>query len=191
MRSTTVSLVGERFGRFLVIGVGIIVYHGKNRTPFETRSCRCDCGTVRDVLVQSLLNGRSRSCGCLRKEIMGKRMREYNARAAGDPTKNARWKGGRRKDKRGYMDVWIARNDPFFCMARSHTPNGGYVFEHRLVLARHLGRPLTEDEEVHHVNGDRACNEIGNLQLRQLYHGAGSVFQCRHCGSFDVVAKKL
>jgi len=50
-------------------------------------------------------------------------------------------------------------------MARSHTGAGGYVFEHRLVVARALGRDLLPSEEVHHVDGNRANNDLSNLQL--------------------------
>ena len=31
-------------------------------------SCVCDCGTKREVRFGDLLNGRSKSCGCLRDE---------------------------------------------------------------------------------------------------------------------------
>lgn len=87
------------------------------------------------------------------------------------------WGGGRTVDGKGYVRVKIGPDHPFASMALKNW----YVLEHRLVMAEALGRPLTKDEEVHHKNGVRDQNDIGNLELRTLGHGKGATRHCLTC----------
>lgn len=68
------------------------------------------------------------------------------------------WRGGRHKrNQTGYI-VIHSPDHP------NRTANG-YVFEHRLVMEKHLGRYLTAEEVVHHKNGIKDDNRIENLEL--------------------------
>lgn len=94
-----------------------------------------------------------------------------------------RWKGGRNITRRGYVETYVTDDDP---MASMRPKGHRYVREHRLVLARHLGRPLEKHETVHHINGDPLDNRIENLQLRRNAHGQGQMHRCLDCGSHNI-----
>jgi transposase len=97
------------------------------------------------------------------------------------------WKGGCVQTADGYRMVYVLPSDPMAVMRGRRL----YVMEHRLVMARHLGRPLERHETVHHINGNRADNRIENLQLRRGHHGNGVVHRCRACGSTDIESQRL
>lgn len=68
-----------------------------------------------------------------------------------------RWNGGRHKSTYGYILIY-APNHPY---RDCH----GYIFEHRLIMEKKLGRYLKTDEIVHHANGIKTDNRIENLEL--------------------------
>jgi hypothetical protein len=43
--------------------------------------------------------------------------------------------------------------------------DGKPVRLHRYVMEQYLGRPLTKDENIHHINGDRADYRLENIEL--------------------------
>jgi hypothetical protein len=73
-----IDLNGKRFGRWVVIGFA----GRKNRKGGSSARWRvqCDCGNVGVVPSDVLRDGRSRSCGCLNKELARQRIKHGHDR---------------------------------------------------------------------------------------------------------------
>ena len=82
---------------------------------------------------------------------------------------NPNWKGGKLPRRDGYVDVYVAPGDPFHEMA---SRENRYILEHRLIMAKRIGRCLFPWEVVHHIDGNRSNNNINNLALfpQQSHH---------------------
>lgn len=83
---------------------------------------------------------------------------------------NHSWNGGI-SYMSGYRVIRLYPEDPMWEMRQSKKGSRPYVLEHRLVMANHLGRPLSKSETIHHKNGDRLDNRIENLELWVGNHG--------------------
>lgn len=74
------------------------------------------------------------------------------------------WKGGRKTTRQGYIQVWASEDDFFATMRDKH----GYIVEHRLVMAKHLGRCLQPWEIVHHKGVKHPSGSIANKQDNRI-----------------------
>lgn len=66
----------------------------------------------------------------------------------------SRWIGGKRINHNGYIVIRMPNH-----------PNAvnGYIFEHRLIMEKKLGRILKPNEIVHHIDHDKLNNDFSNL----------------------------
>ena len=74
--------------------------------------------------------------------------------------------GARRKNMGGYTEI---------------KTEAGWRLEHRVVMEQSLGRALDANENVHHINGDRADNRIENLELWKKKQPQGIRSKDYHC----------
>lgn len=72
---------------------------------------------------------------------------------------------------------------------RHLTHGESWVGEHRLAMARHLGRPLHPDEVVHHRNGVRTDNRIENLELWSTAHPKGQSIEEKVAFAVDMLRR--
>ena len=84
------NMTGKRFGRLLVTGK----HEVRNKHGYWL--CRCDCNNLHWVAVTNLMNGHSKSCGCLNKEITSKRSKTHGQSKT--PTYSI-WKGMHKRCK--------------------------------------------------------------------------------------------
>lgn len=122
---------------------------GKKTNPssrFVWHACE-DCGTERWV---AMVGDKPRKTLC--------------KRCCHRCERSGKWRGGKHHNTKGYITVMLHPSDFFYPM----TDNANYVLEHRLVMARYLGRCLHSWEIVHHKNHIKTDNRIENLTLETV-----------------------
>jgi len=88
----------------------------------------------------------------------------------GKGKKSPSYRSGTTCDSYGYIKI-LDWSSP---MANSQ----GYVPEHRWIMSKKIGRPLTKDEIVHHIDGNHKNNNPKNLIImtefeHKHHHGLG------------------
>lgn len=110
--------------------------------------------TLRQQMAKAHFNGQCKKCG------------QQASRAAATATLRNKYKHRRRVMANGYVamnssavpeaDLWLFE---------SMRGKGTFVSEHRLSMARAIGRPLQTNELVDHMDGNKQNNDPANLRL--------------------------
>ncbi|HLA18837.1 MAG TPA: HNH endonuclease [Dehalococcoidia bacterium] len=143
------------------------------RTRAYVASCqRCGGNFLANIFHRKRQDYCSRSCGiraAVDRDPDGFReKRSANlARGRRGGENSHRWKDGRQITPTGYVRVWAPLHPS------RHGKKTPYVFEHRLVIEKTIGRFLRHDEFVHHKNGVRHDNRPENLELWMRGHPPG------------------
>lgn len=122
---------------------------------------RCsNCGKNRIVVRRSVSKPYTKLCGsCATSKS------HRDSPRVGRAESHYNWKGGINLNRQGYIIVYVKKTHQFFPMATNSHNAGGYILQHRLVMANYLGRCLKSYEIVHHRDGNRQNNKIENLRM--------------------------
>lgn len=113
--------------------------------------CKCDCGNEKNINLQHLISGHTKSCGC-----------EFYRKDEHGFVKNRR---KRYKTGSGYIKIYMPNH--------ANSDRNGYVLEHIYVMSQNLQRPIKKGETIHHKNGIRDSNNMENLELWTHTHPYG------------------
>jgi len=111
MRSDTKNDIGKKFGRVTVLSM----FNKKNHTYAE---CICECGNKKDIRIDALRSGKTKSCGCFNAEV-----RKRKTQSKYESHKNLIYHYYKKSAKERCLEFSITRdelidiitNDCFYC----------------------------------------------------------------------------
>ena len=120
--------------------------------------CICDCGNKCIVLKPHLINGHTKSCGCLRKELSYQNNKKFNKY---DLT-GEYGIGFTNKNEKFYFDIEDYDKIKNYCW---HIDNNGYVTTTKTLRMHSIIMNAKPGETVDHINHNKYDNRKSNLRL--------------------------
>lgn len=188
------EIIGNKFGRWTVIR-----YIGKTNSRDKLYECKCDCGTVRNIAERSLKRGNSKSCGCLKKDLLKQK--------TGDKHHNFKDIAGQRfgrlvvvgdsGQRQCGLILWECRCD---CGNTTYVPSSSLKSGRTKSCGcyQKSGDPYRHIPGVHEKLGfnDLTGKRFGRLVVKQLANGraqdCGFLWECKcDCGEETIVEQRF
>lgn len=171
------------------------MHDDSNAGPNPSGLCMCGCGRVTPLATQNdprngIKKGQHRRyCkshhlrGVPRTEDVKRRISVANSAKTGSST--SQWNGGVQR-RRGRRYLLVAKDHPM-------ATKSGYVADYRLAMSEALGRPLLEDEHVHHIDLDQTNNQLSNLVVlsRSAHMRLHRLIDKRGLSPFDALVSAI
>ena len=152
-----IDIVGEKYGR-LTVKECI-----KNEKGMWICKCECDCGNETNVYKSNLMSGYVKSCGCIRKEKIINRSKNYNKfEMIGEYVIGYDCNGNTFyfdiEDYSKVKDIsWRVHKDG--CVMGYYSKTKKYIKMHRLIM-----NCINDDIVIDHINHKRNDNRKENLR---------------------------
>lgn len=98
------DLTGKRFKKIKVLKF----IETREKSCHAYYLCKCDCGLIKEVRGSHLLNGNTKSCGCLSAENGAKFLKKYTKSTLHKGKNNPAWKGD--NVKYSTIHCWLSNN---------------------------------------------------------------------------------
>lgn len=148
------DLSGLKFGRLLVLN--------RNKERERCWDCLCECGNKCTVHMSELQSGKTKSCGCLRKEIAYDKCKKYNDYEI----------------QEDYVIMYTTKGEPFFVDLEDfekvkdicwHKTKDGYItgtYKDKNIRLHRLIMNAPDDLFVDHIHGESTRNDNRKCNLR-------------------------
>lgn len=158
------DLTGKVFGRLTVICQSEDYISSNGRT-LACWKCRCDCGNIQNVIGDELKRGHTKSCGCLKKEILlqqAKECKKYNDYEV----------------QEDYVIMYTLKGEPFFVDLEDfwrvrdicwHKNEDNYIcgkYHNKIIKIHRLITGCDNDKLVDHIGGYYTRNDNRKFNLR-------------------------
>lgn len=164
--------VGLKYGRLTVIK-----HEGKDHRNKHLWLCECDCGNEKIVVSDNLSSGKSKSCGCLKNEILSRRGNQYGIyEDRQEAMLKVQYSHLKRRHSNKNMTGLVIDFDTFKTLSKSKCRYCG------LEYSKEIEDRLNESKNKKRISNEVLfINGIDRLDCNIGYTNENSVSCCKYC----------